>query len=86
MGWWSRLVPVSWKRTLWAAHLLRNASLWVESSPIRFGEVAVVWVAPGFGAEDRDDLVGDVVQVVVEAPPSGGRGTRTGPCSQGGLG
>ena len=35
MGWRRRLVPVSWKRTLWAAHLVRNVSLWVESSPIR---------------------------------------------------
>ena len=30
------------------------------------GKFTVVWVAPGFGAEDRDDLVGDVVPVVVE--------------------
>ena len=30
-----RLVPVSWKRTLWAAQRTRNASLWVESSPMR---------------------------------------------------
>ncbi len=29
-------------------------------------EVAVVWVAAGFGAEDRDDLGGDVVPILVE--------------------
>src|SRR5687767_15919412 len=29
-GWWSCLVPVSWKRTLWAAQRVRNSALWVR--------------------------------------------------------
>jgi hypothetical protein len=34
--------------------------------PDQIGEVAVVGVAAGFGAGDRDDLVGHVVPIVVE--------------------
>jgi hypothetical protein len=36
MGWWMRLTPVLWKRTLCAAHRVRNSSLCVESAPTRF--------------------------------------------------
>ena len=67
MGWWSRLVPVSWKRTLWAAHLRAERLALGGELADQVRELAVVWVAAGFGSEDRDDLFGDVVPVVVEA-------------------
>ena len=34
-GWWKRLSPWSWRRTLWPAQRMRNSSLRVASSPTR---------------------------------------------------
>ena len=44
------------------------------------GQVAVVGVAAGFGAQDGDGVVGDFVPVAEELVARGGRGRRTGRC------
>jgi len=45
-GWWKRLVPVRWKRTLCAAHQVRKCSLRVDSSPIGFDRALSCGVCP----------------------------------------
>ena len=56
-------MPVRWKRTLCAAQRVRNSSLRGGELADEVGQVAVVGVAAGLGAQDGDDVGGDAVPV-----------------------
>ena len=59
-------MPLLRKRTLCEAQWVRNSSLWVDSSPTRSEQGAVVRVATGGGAQHGDDLAGGPFPVEVE--------------------
>ena len=60
------MTPVEWMRTLWAAQRTRKSSLRVDSCSDQVGEVAVVGVAAGFGAQDGHGVVRDGVPFAEE--------------------
>src|SRR3954470_20864073 len=77
-GWWRSLVPVSWKRTLWAAQRTRSSALWVESSLYRGIEPAddevmgheYVSVVEEIGSDVKTMKVGDFTPARSSISPS----------------
>jgi len=70
-GCWKCLAPVWWSRTSCAAQPTRNSGLRVGELAHQVGQLAIVGVAAGFGAQQRDGGAGHSVPVGVEI--AGGR-------------
>ena len=66
-----RLTPVWWKRTLWAAHQVRNSSLRVESSPTRSVSPRSKGLLPAWRAEVGDEVFRHAFPVGVEVDRGG---------------
>ena len=64
-------MPVAWMRTSWEAQRVRNSLAAGGELADEVGQVAVVGVAAGFGAQDGDGVVGCLVPVAEELRGAG---------------